>query len=199
MEVVMKGGPGLTSPGRTSQSSVYLTPGTYLLECYVKTEGIFHSFNPFADSLGMVWQFTVTDEDSAAPEPDAAFRITISSEAGIELQGEPARGLQTFSVHFQDQTVHENFVGHDLHIARLTENTDLEALGSWMDWSRAGGLETPEPVEFVGGINELPAGETGYFTVPLEPGRYALISEVTSPQSKGMLRTFDVPGPGDSG
>jgi hypothetical protein len=198
-EIVFKGGPGLTAPGRTSQASVFLTPGTYLLECYVKTDGRFHSYNPSPDSLGMVWQFTVTDEASTASEPRATINVTLSGETGMEVQGQPAPGHQTFAVRFQDQTVHENFVGHDVHLARLTEDTDLDALAIWMDWSRAGGLETSAPVEFIGGINELPAGETGYFTVALTPGRYALVSEVTNPADKGMLRTFVVPGEGNSG
>jgi hypothetical protein len=62
-----------------------------------------------------------------------------------------------------------------------------------MDWTRPDGLETPAPVTFVGGLNEMAAGATGYFTVTLEPGRYALLAEVTNPGEKGMLKTFTVP------
>jgi hypothetical protein len=40
----------------------------------------------------------------------------------------------------------------------------------------------------------MPAGETGYFTAALEPGRYAWIAEVPNPAEKGMLQPFTVGG-----
>lgn len=197
-QIVFLGGPGLTSPGRTSEATVYLEPGAYLLECYVKTNGVFHSYNPSPPAYGMVREFTVSDAASGAAEPAATLEITLSSARGIEVQGEPAAGEQTVAVHFEDQRTHENFVGHDVHVVRLTEDTDLEALATWMDWSKPEGLETPAPAEFIGGTNEMPAGETAYFTVQLEPGRYAWIAEVTAPDEKAMLKTFVV-SPDDTG
>jgi hypothetical protein len=140
----------------------------------------------------MVHEFTVTDETTDVGEPDADLRLTLSSERGIEMEGYPQPGRQTVAVYFEDQTVHENFVGHDVHVGRLAEDTDLEELAAWMDWSRPGGLETPAPVHFIGGTNEMPAGETAYFTVELEPGRYVWVAEVTDPMGKGMLETFTV-------
>jgi hypothetical protein len=195
-EIVFLGGPGLTAAGRTSEATVYLEPGTYLLECYVKTDGIFHSFNPDPEVGGMVHGFTVTADSSRAPEPEASVQVTVSGESGIEMEGPLAPGEQIVAVVFEDQTTHENFVGSDLHLARLDEDTDLEALAEWMDWTRPGGLETPAPVVFIGGTNEMPAGTTTYVTVDLEPGRYAWVSEVSDPSSKGMLKTFVVPGEG---
>ncbi len=192
-EIVFLGGPGLTASGRTSQATVYLEPGTYLLECYVKTDGVFHSFNPDPDTYGMVHQFTVTEEPSGAAEPSATVRIEISAAGGIVMEGTPQPGKQTVAVHFIDQTVHENFVGSDVHLVRVTQEPDLEALERWMDWSQPGGLQTPAPAIFLGGLNEMPAGRTGYFTVVLEPGDYAWISEVPGSLEKGMLKRFHVP------
>ena len=191
-EVVFYGGPGLTSSTGVSEATVYLEPGTYVLECYVKTDGIFHSFNPDPEVYGMAHEFTVTEEPSGASEPTASLAITISSEGGIEIDGEPGPGEQTVAVHFADQIVHENFLGHDVHLALLAEDTDLDELAAWMDWSAIEGLQTPAPVQFVGGIGEMPEGSTGYFTVTLEPGRYAWISEVPNASQKNMLRVFDV-------
>jgi hypothetical protein len=192
-QVVFKGGPGLLGPGRTAETTVNLEPGTYLLECYVKTGGIFHSYNPVPSQYGMVREFAVSDQASDRQEPAATLRLTISSMEGIKVEGDPAIGDHIVAVRFEDQTVHENFVGHDLHLARLTDNTDLQQLAAWMDWSRPGGLETPAPAQFLGGVNEMPAGETGYMHVRLEPGRYVWVSEVTDPGRKGMLKTFVVP------
>lgn len=191
-DIVFMGGPGLTSPGHTSEATVYLDPGTYLLECYVKTGGIFHSYNPVADAYGMVHEFTVTDQASQRREPTPTMRLTISAERGIEVDGEPTPGTHIVAVRFEDQTVHENFVGHDVHLVRIGEDIDLEALGAWMDWSRPHGLETPAPAEFLGGTNEMPAGTTAYFRASLQPGRYAWIAEVPTPADKNMLVAFDV-------
>jgi hypothetical protein len=189
-EVVFFGGPGLTSPGQISEATVKLEPGTYLLECYVKTGGIFHSYHPDPAVYGMVHEFRVTAVASEQAEPTAAIHLEISSETGITTVGAPSVGRQTFSVNFVDQIVHENFVGHDIHVARLPEGADLDELEQWMDWRRPTGLQTPSPVAFLGGLNEMPAGSTGYFTVTLEPGQYALVSEVPGTRAKGLLRTF---------
>jgi hypothetical protein len=191
-EVVFLGGPGLTSAGRTSQATVFLEPGTYLLECYVKTSGIFHSYNPDPDAFGMVHQFTVTADTTEQREPTPSLRLEISATDGITMDTTPAPGTYTVAVHFADQAVHENFVGHDVHLARVPDSTDVTRLEDWMDWRQPNGLETPAPVEFLGGLNEMPAGTTGYFTVTLEPGTYTWIAEVPESQAKGMMRTFTV-------
>lgn len=56
------------------------------------------------------------------------------------------------------------------------------------------GLEVPAPATFLGGVNEMPVGSTGYLTVDLEPGQYAWIAEVPKPMEKGMLKSFTVLG-----
>jgi hypothetical protein len=191
-EIVFTGGPGLTAPNRVSEATVFLEPGTYVLECYVKTEGIFHSFNPDPNTYGMVHELTVTADTSDVPEPVATVHIEISSTDGIQVQGEPRVGEQTVSVHFLDQIVYENFGGHDVHVVRLSEGADLEALEGWMDWTAPEGLQIPAPAEFIGGLNDMPAGATGYFDVTLEPGRYAWVSEVPGTLERGLLREFRV-------
>ena len=192
-QIVFMSGPGVTAAGQTSQTTVYLEPGTYLLECYVKTNGVFHSYNPSPSSYGMVHELTVTEDSSAALEPSATLEITLSGERGIEVEGDLVPGEHAVVVYFEDQKVHENFVGHDVHLARLEDDTDIQELATWMDWTQPTGLETPAPAEFLGGTHEMPAGGTAYFTVRLEPGRYAWIAEVPSPVEKGMLKTFTVP------
>ncbi|GMQ81782.1 MAG: hypothetical protein BMS9Abin05_1218 [Rhodothermia bacterium] len=67
-----------------------------------------------------------------------------------------------------------------------------------MNWGQPLGSQTPSTVEFLVGTHEMPAGSTAYFTVILEPGRYAWISEVPSPDTKGMLKTVTVEAKNDS-
>jgi hypothetical protein len=191
-DIVFMGGPGLTSAGQTSQATVYLEPGTYLLECYVKTAGVFHSYNPDPAILGMVHEFTVTAEASGAVEPSPTLSVRISSASGIEIEGTPSAGTHMVRVDFDDQVVHENFVQHDVHVARIPDGFDLATLEAWMNWVDPAGLQTPSPVEFIGGTNEMPGGTYAYFTVTLTPGTYALVAEVPGALGKGMLQTFTV-------
>jgi hypothetical protein len=191
-QIVFVGGPGLMAPQTVTETTVFLEPGTYLLECYVKTDGIFHSYNPNPALDGMVTQFTVTDESNGAPEPVPTLEITIGSETGMRVVGEPSAGRHTIAVHFEDQVLHEHFVGHDAHLVRLKPETDLDGLVAWMNWSLPAGLQTPAPAAFLGGVNELPAGATGYFGVTLEPGDYAFIAEVPAADEKGMFHRFSV-------
>ena len=188
-QIVFMGGPGLTGAGRSSESTVYLLPGTYLVECYVKTGGIFHSVNPGGDGYGMIMQIEVTGEPGPGKGPASTLDITISSGAGIQVEGTPTAGQHIVSVTFADQQVHENFVQHDVHLVRLADDTDMAGLEAWMDWRLPQGLQTPAPVEFIGGLNEMPAGHTGYIHVTLEPGRYAWIAEVPNAGEKGMLKS----------
>lgn len=192
-EVVFFGGPGLVSAGQTAQATLDLQAGTYVVECYVKTGGVFHSYNPSEDEYGMVHEITVLDEPNGRDEPTADIELRLSSEEGIRVDAtELMTGRHTVAVHFEDQAAHENFVGHDVHLARLSPDQDLGELATWMDWTQATGLETPAPVEFVGGTNEMPAGATAYFTVELEPGQYAWVAEVPNAAAKGMLKPFTV-------
>lgn len=187
-QVVYTGGVGLISPGETAQTTLKLDPGVYVMECYIKTNGRFHSVD------GMAKQFTVTEHSSNASPPEkATLRMTLSKAGGIEIEGKLRPGLHTIAVHFKDQTVHENALGHDVHLVKLEEDTNMSELETWMNWADPKGLETPEPATFLGGTQEMPAGNTAYITTVLKPGRYAWISEVPAPSSKGMLQTFTVP------
>ena len=188
-EVVFSGGSGLLSPGHTSETTIKLVPGYYILECYVKMEnGKFHS------TMGMTKPIIVTADDSGNKAPDATVNITLSSTDGIVLNTPVTKGKQIFAVFFKDQIVHENFVGHDINLVKLDTNVNLETLEKWMNWADPKGLISPAPQGFVflGGANDMPAGSTGYFTLTLEPGNYALISEVPNTLSKKMLKTFTV-------
>lgn len=188
-QVVYTGGTGLISPGKTAVTTVNLEPGYYVMECYVKMQnGMFHT------TMGMAKELIITEDttDHSPPEPDV--KISISGERGIKFDKAASVGKQVFSVYFADQTVHENFLGHDVHLVKLEEGASLEELEMWMNWAHPEGLRTPAPenITFLGGINDMPAGTTGYFEADLEPGEYAFISEVPNTIEKGMLQTFTV-------
>ena len=187
-QVAFLGGTGLISPGHTALSTIQLEPGYYVLECYVKNQGVFHS------AMGMTRQLIVTDDATGEIPPTADTNVHISGTDGISYTGEPAKGLQVFAVTFDDQKLHEHFVGHDVHLIRLEPGYDEQQLLKWMNWSVPGGLQSPEPerVTFLGGINDMPAGSTAYFTAILEPGNYAFIAEVPDAATKNMFKPFTV-------
>lgn len=175
-----RGGPGFLASGRTVETTVRLEPGTYVMECYMMSpEGKIHG------KEGMLRPLTVSAEDSGGSPPEAGVEVTLSNYE-IDARGELAPGENTVRVTVAEQP--EGLLGHDLHLVRLDEDTDLEAVVRWMDWVDA--LQSPAPAEFVGGAEQVPAGHTTYFTVDLEPGRYAWISEGYAHQ--GMVREVRV-------
>lgn len=188
-EVAFLGGSGLLSPESTGETTLYLNPGNYMLECYVKmSNGVFHT------SMGMVKDVVVSDKDSGNSEPKADANITISSTDGIVLKDSVFAGKRTFSVHFNDQIVYESFVGHDINLVKLQSNTDLKNLENWMNWADPKGLIEPAPsdVTFLGGVNDMPSGNKAYFTAILNKGIYGLISEVPNPSEKNLFITFEI-------
>ncbi len=188
-EVVFVGGSGLLSPNQVGETTLNLKPGKYIIECYVKmSNGKFHT------SMGMTKDIVVTNADSGNKELEADILINISSTDGIVFNDSISSGKHIFSVFYKDQIVHENFVGHDINLVKLDENANLEELEHWMNWADPKGLIEPAPnaVTFIGGVNDMPKGNIGYFTATLVAGNYALISEVPNAKNKNMLKTFSV-------
>lgn len=188
------GGPGITAAGHTSQTTVNLSPGVYIAECYVKDENQeFHSYN------GMLDMVTVKEESSGRKEPMTTMNITVS-QSGIENPSSVRPGIHNIAIHFKEQPAlgYEHLLGHNVQLVRLEEGYDksiLNVLGDWMDWTKKDGLveRSPEGTTFLGGVMEMPGGNTAYFSVNIKPGNYAWIAEVPNPSGKNMLKTFKVP------
>jgi len=61
-----------------------------------------------------------------------------------------------------------------------------------MDWRPGEGVQTPAPVLFLGGVEDMPAGSTGYFSVNLAPGNYAFMMEAPDPVGHGWYLPFSI-------
>ncbi len=187
---VPSGGPGFTSAGGTSSTTVFLEPGDYIVECYVRDEnGVFHT------EAGMLDHLRVDVRESGAVKPSATARVVISGEGGIEMKSPPTVGPNVIEIHYLDQTIYPHFLGHNVQLVRLRDKNDEEALADlakWMDWRELDGLvnRAPGGARFVGGVMEMSAGASGYLHVDLEPGDYAWIAEVPDPAAHGMFKTF---------
>lgn len=179
--VKQMGGTGIISAHKATQITLDLVPGTYVMECYIKEQGVFHT------ALGMIRPVTVTEEVSEMKPPEANVNVYFTNDA-IKTGGEISSGTNTFVIHFKEHP--EAGVGNDLHLIRVNENTDLDAVLDWMDWTNIMGLEPPAPAEFLGGSHEMPVGSTSYFTVNLDPGKYAFVNEAV--MRKGNVLQFEV-------
>jgi len=175
------GGTGIISAGKTTQVTLKLEAGTYAMECYIKEQGVFHT------ALGMIRPITVGEEVSDLEPPKANMDITLTNY-NIETKGEVKVGENTVAVNFKEHP--EVGLGNDVHLIRLNDKADIDEVIFWLDWMNIKGLESPAPVEFLGGTQEMPVGYTSYFSVNLEPGTYAWISE--SSASQGMVKMFTI-------
>jgi len=181
-ETVHTGGPALTEAGETTTVTVYLEPGHYVMECYVKTpEGKWHT------ELGMMRELSVTDPTVAArpPEPDVTL---VLRNYTVEVQGTFRPGPQIVAVTAADTP--EGFARHDINLFRLGEDDDVRAIAGWMDWMDFGQFRAPAPGYSLGGMEAQAAGRTGYVTLDLKPGRYVWISEEYG--RRGMIYEFTV-------
>jgi hypothetical protein len=191
-ELGRQGGPGMLSPGRIGETTVYLEPGHYFLECYIKSDGVFHTTSPGDGRIGMMLELTVTEASNRAPEPVANATIALKN-SGIEfVDGELRAGKNTIRVDFLEQQALPSFYGNDVHLMVLEDPESIGKADRWLDWRTKEGLEDPSPVTFLGGINDMPAGSHGYFTVDLPPGDYAFIAEMPGPRESGFVLPFMV-------
>lgn len=185
-EKISFGGVGMLSPGKVGQTDIYLEPGTYIMECYIKTGGRFHA------TMGMYANIEVVKKTSKSSPPEPTLAMKLSTEKGIQIKEDIKPGRHILEVFFKDQKG-ESGRGHDVHLVRLTAESDLEKLQNWMTWTTPEGMETPAPAGiFLGGVQNLRSGETGFMTVDITAGDYAWISEGTKLQSRNLVKLFTV-------
>jgi hypothetical protein len=171
------GGAGIIAPGAVTDLMVHLDPGTYVLECYMKTEdGELHNME------GMLREIRVSGAGTSAVPPPADIRVTLSNYQ-MSVEGDLTPGRHTVEVHVEEHP--EVGFGHNVYVARA-EPGDADRVLRWLNFLELDGLAPSPPVPFIGGMHILPEGGTGYFTLDLEPGPYLFVSEYTGAQ--GVLR-----------
>ena len=187
--VELAGGVGLTSKKTTSKSTIFLEPGTYVMECYVRMpNGLPHTF------MGMVKELKVREDSNTNEPPKADFNIDISSEDGITFIDSIKAGNHILSAKFEDQKLYEHFMGHDVNLVKVEHDSLIPTLNNWLNTVDFKAFRTPEPegLLFLGGVEDLPAGKTGYFEVNLDKGNYVLISEIPNAVERNMIKRFSV-------
>ncbi|WP_105254051.1 hypothetical protein [Pseudoalteromonas sp. T1lg75] len=173
LQMTWVGGAGLLSNGHSVEATFNIDkPGIYLLECYVKApDGQWHTL------MGMLHQIQVYPGPTEQQLPEATHNLTVAN-MGISGPEVVKAGKHTFRIDIGENP--PSFLPYDLHLAKLEEGTDLQQVYFWMDWTNVGGLRAPAPVTFLGGIEQMGAGNHGYVSVDLAPGKYLWVSEVNA-------------------
>lgn len=177
------GGAGFTSPGETSETTIYLEPGdNYTMECYVRamTEG-----DTFHGGHGMLRPLIVSEEPSGLEPPAADVEIRLST-GSLAVDGDLSAGRHVVRVTVAEDP--EGLIRNNVHLVRLEGDRTAAEVAAWMNWVDE--LLPPAPARFLGGAGQMSAPGESYVSVDLTPGRYAWISEMYGPE--GMIHEFTV-------
>lgn len=145
------GVPGL-SPGESVTVTRTLEPGSYVFVCFFPDpEGTPHA------KLGMYELFTIAGDTGAAlPEPDATITAT---DAGLQV---PTLTTGEQVVEFENAGTEP----HELFLATFEPGKGIRDVDQWI----GGGYQGEPPVTFLGGMQTIPAGESVFLTIDLDPG-----------------------------
>jgi hypothetical protein len=165
------GGPASAEPPGTSNATMVLQPGNYVLVCHVGGAREDKSRNHLLK--GMFRALTVLPGSASAaemPRADATARITGTGQ--IELEGTLRRGPQRIRV------INETAKEHEFNVLRvITGRTSREAL----TWRRIDG--TARPFASLGGLSDVPPGATLTTTIDFGVGDHLLWTSRTPDNS----------------
>lgn len=177
------GGAGPFMPGQSGDTVVLLTPGTYVMVCFVPDmQGVPHFMH------GMAKQVVVTAPSGSPPaEPTADVHLS-EAEFGFTFDHTPTAGHHTVRVDNKGGQVHEAV------LAKLNPGATGQQFVAAFGPNATG----PPPGMFVGGLPQQDPGSHGYFTADFTTGHYVLLCFVTDPATgaphfaMGMMKEFDV-------
>lgn len=154
------GGPASADPPHTSNATLLLEPGNYLLVCHVGSAR--EDKNRSHLLKGMYRALTVIPSKKAVaslPVPDVTAHI--SGDGSIQLSGPVREGRQVIRVLNQTRKSHEFIT------ARVARGRTAEEVAVW---KRRDG--TSRPFESRGGLSDIPPGATRTITGVFERGAY---------------------------
>lgn len=178
------GGPNAPMPGASTDATLDLEAGEYVLICLIPSpDGLPHFLK------GMVKPITVRERlaEAEVQAPAADLEVALN-DYSFEVKGAVASGPRSIRVTNAASATEP----HEIALVRLPPGTSAEAVNDWMH-----AMEGPPPAEFIGGITALDPGESGLFSAEFTPGEYAFLCPLPSPDGvahtyKGMIHQFTV-------
>lgn len=181
--VTFAGGAGIIDPGDNQQVTVELTPGQYILLCFVSAhDGVPH----LAKGMMATMEVVKGSEQASIPEIKADATIKLL-DFSFALPAEVKAGQQVWKV------VNEGKQVHEFLLIKLAEGKTMEDVATFME-SMAG----EPPFADAGGLQAIDPGEAGWVTLDLQPGNYVAICHVPDPATghahmeMGMVMPFTV-------
>ena len=181
--VTLDGGPGVLPSGKSQQVTVELTPGHYVLLCFVPSpDGVPHLAKGMITPLEVV--AGAEERQVSEPKADGTVRML---DFSFVLPSEIKAGPQVWEVTNEGQQPHE------IALIKLAEGKTMVDVQAFMH-SPAGA----PPFEDAGGLQGIDSGETAWVNLDLQPGNYAALCHIPDPASGraheelGMVLPFAV-------
>jgi hypothetical protein len=153
------GGPNAPSPGLESNATMMLEPGNYALICFVDLGGPPHFMKGMLKGL----RVEPAKVAVAAATPKADITATLV-DYNFKLSSPIRAGTHTIRVH------NASAQHHEIELVKLAPGVSA---GDFMKWMEK--LQGPPPGKALGGIADIDAGMSEYFTADFDRGNYALI------------------------
>lgn len=189
--VELAGGPSGIYPGGQSEAIVDLQPGQYVMVCFISSpDGTPHI------AKGMLKPLTVTAAPATRPAPPKAARtVSLNDFAFGDMPASVSNGKTTFEVANKGKEPHEM----TLLSLKVPADQARQILSAPPPPPGTPPPAGPPPFEDAGGFQAIAPGKTGWATVDLKAGEYALVCFVPSPArggkphvALGMFRPFSV-------
>jgi hypothetical protein len=181
--IAFVGGPGLVDPGLQSQVTLDLTPGQYVLLCFIPShDGMPHLAKGMVRPIEVV---AATDQgETSEIKADATVKLL---DFSFILPTEIKAGPQVWEV------INEGPQPHELMLLKLAEGKSMDDVQAF--------IQAPHgapPFSQIGGFQAINPGKSGWLNLDLTPGEYVALCHVPDPASGhahtelGMVMPFSV-------
>jgi uncharacterized cupredoxin-like copper-binding protein len=181
---VAVGGPGVIDPGLSGQVTLELSPGHYVLLCFVPGhDGLPHLAKGMVRPIEVV---AATGSDHASAPQPAANMVVKLRDFEFPLPSKIKAGPQVW------QILNEGKQLHEIMLIKLAEGKRLEDVQAFMH-----SPDGAPPFANVGGFQAIHPGETGWLNLDLTPGEYVALCYVPDENGKahiehGMVQALSV-------
>ena len=180
---VAVGGPNAIAPGQTTDATLTLEPGNYILVCFVPSPG-----DPTPHVMkGMISALTITPSSAPGVNVPADVNIRLS-DYKFGLSKPLTAGRHTI------QVTNDAAQDHEVLFVKLAPGATTKGLAEWVE----AGMQGQPPAMPLGGASPLAKGRSSIVSLDLTPGTYGMVcflpdAKDGKPHSlHGMTAQFEV-------